>query len=31
VVRLDGRGSPDEVAREILSRVRAVLPRRRRK
>jgi dTMP kinase len=31
VVRLDGRVSPDEVAREILSRVRAVLPRRRRK
>lgn len=31
VVRVDGRGAPDEVAREILSRVRAVLPRRRRK
>ena len=31
VVRVDGAGSPDEVAREILTRVRAVLPRRRRK
>lgn len=31
VKRVDGRGSPDEVAREILVRVRAVLPRRRRK
>lgn len=31
VVRVDGRRPPDEVAREILSRVRAVLPRRRRK
>ena len=31
VVRLDGRAAPDEVAREILSRVRTVLPRRRRK
>jgi dTMP kinase len=31
VVWVDGRGAPDEVAREILSRVRAVLPRRRRK
>jgi dTMP kinase len=31
VVRVDGRASPDEVAREILSRVRTVLPRRRRK
>jgi len=31
VVRVDGRAAPDEVAREILSRVRTVLPRRRRK
>jgi dTMP kinase len=31
VVRLNGRAPPDEVAREILSRVRTVLPRRRRK
>ena len=31
VVRVDGRGAADEVAGEILSRVRAVLPRRRRK
>jgi dTMP kinase len=31
VVRVDGRGGADEVAREILGRVRAVLPRRRRK
>jgi dTMP kinase len=31
VMRVDGRLSPDEVAREILFRVRAVLPRRRRK
>ena len=31
VVRVDGRAAPDEVAREILSRVRAVLPRRARK
>jgi dTMP kinase len=31
VVRVDGRGSADAVAGEILSRVRAVLPRRRRK
>ena len=31
VVRVDGAGSPDGVAREILTRVRAVLPRRRRK
>lgn len=31
VVRVDGRGAADEVAREILKRVRAVLPRRRRK
>ena len=31
VVRVDGRAGPDEVAREILSRVRTVLPRRRRK
>jgi dTMP kinase len=31
VVRVDGRASPDEVARQILSRVRTVLPRRRRK
>lgn len=31
VVRVNGRGAADEVAGEILSRVRAVLPRRRRK
>jgi dTMP kinase len=31
VVRVDGRAAPDVVAREILSRVRTVLPRRRRK
>jgi dTMP kinase len=31
VARVDGRGAADEVAREILKRVRAVLPRRRRK
>jgi dTMP kinase len=31
VVRVDGRASPDEVAREILARVRTVLPRRSRK
>jgi dTMP kinase len=31
VERVEGRASPDEVAREILLRVRAVLPRRRRK
>lgn len=31
VVRVDGRAAPDEVAREILSRVRTVLSRRRRK
>jgi len=31
VVQVDGRAPPDEVAREILSRVRTVLPRRRRK
>ena len=31
VVRVDGRAAPDEVAREILSRVRTVLPRRGRK
>lgn len=31
VVRVDGRASPDEVAREIFSRVRTVLPRRSRK
>jgi len=31
VARVDGRAAPDEVAREILSRVRTVLPRRRRK
>ena len=31
VVRLDGRAGADEVAREILSRVRTVLPRRSRK
>ena len=31
VVRVDGRGGADEVAREILRRVRAVLPRHRRK
>ena len=31
VVRVNGRAAPDEVAREILSRVQAVLPRRRRK
>ena len=31
VVRLNGRAAPDEVAREILSRVRTVLPRRKRK
>jgi dTMP kinase len=31
VVRVDGRGAADEVAGEILRRVRAVLPRRRRK
>jgi len=29
VVRVDGRGQPEDVAREILARVRAVLPRRR--
>ena len=31
VEQVDGRGSPDEVAREILVQVRTVLPRRRRK
>ncbi|HEY1907746.1 MAG TPA: dTMP kinase, partial [Myxococcaceae bacterium] len=31
VVRVNGRGAADEVAGEILSRVRAMLPRRRRK
>ena len=31
VVRVDGRATPDEVAREILTRVRTVLPRRSRK
>jgi dTMP kinase len=31
VVRVNGRAAPDEVAREILSRVQAVLPRRKRK
>jgi dTMP kinase len=31
VVRVNGRGAADEVAGEILNRVRAVLPRRRRK
>ncbi len=31
VVRVDGGAAPDEVAREILSRVRTVLPRRSRK
>lgn len=29
VMRVDGRGTPDEVAREILARTRTVLPRRR--
>jgi hypothetical protein len=31
VMRVDGRATPDEVAREILSMVRTVLPRRGRK